>query len=210
MTYVPVGTQNDVITSRAPALVVLGGAGTGKTATAAAAAGAHLTATDVVRERQRRAMIAAGVVTGLPPRARVLFLSFSRTAVAQVIDRAGAVVGTLLDRIDVATFHGFAWRIVTRLWFALRLPAAADDPFERGTEGSRCVRGPNVRRPPARRPECPGSAGSWGLLQPSVLARHMRRVPGYRRQGMGGSCERSHRPHDASCSATSTSASTPR
>lgn len=113
MTYDPIGTQSDVITSRAPVVLVAGGAGTGKTTTAAAAAAAHLIAADVVREEQRLAMLATGAVTGLPPRARSLFLSFSRTAVAQVMDRAGGVVGKLLDRIEVATFHGFAWRIIT-------------------------------------------------------------------------------------------------
>lgn len=57
-------------------------------------------------------MIEAGAVQGLPPRARALFLTFSRTAVAQVLDRASTVVGPLLDRIDVVTFHGFAWRVL--------------------------------------------------------------------------------------------------
>jgi DNA helicase-2/ATP-dependent DNA helicase PcrA len=60
----------------------------------------------------RRLVIATGQVKSSPPRARVLFVSFSRTAVAQVIDRAANVVGPLLSRIDVVTFHGFAWRVV--------------------------------------------------------------------------------------------------
>lgn len=112
MIYSAVGTQNDVITTTAPVAVVLGGAGTGKTTTAAAAGAAHLRAADTVRDRQRRTAIVDGDVTALPPRARALFLSFSRTAVAQVVDRAAGVVGTLLDRIDVVTFDGFAWRVV--------------------------------------------------------------------------------------------------
>lgn len=111
MTYTPVGTQNDVINAAASVAVVLGGAGTGKTTTAAASASAHLSAADIVREQHRQTMIAASEVTALPSRARALFLSFSRTAVAQVIDRASGVVGPLLSRIDVVTFHGFAWRI---------------------------------------------------------------------------------------------------
>ncbi len=113
MTYTPVGTQLDVITTTAPIAVVIGGAGTGKTTTAAAAAAAHIRSSDTKRERVRRSMVAAGHVERLPARTRVLFMSFSRTAVAQVIDRAMDVVGTLLDRIDVVTFHGFAWRVLT-------------------------------------------------------------------------------------------------
>ncbi|MHB8448856.1 MAG: UvrD-helicase domain-containing protein [Mycobacteriales bacterium] len=109
--YVPIGTQLDVITTTAPVAVVLGGAGTGKTTTAAAAAAVHLRASDSEREQKRRAMVVAGNVSGLSPRARALFLSFSRTAVAQVIDRASSVVGPM-DRIDVVTFDGFAWRII--------------------------------------------------------------------------------------------------
>lgn len=112
MTYVPVGTQRNVITTTAPVAVVLAGAGTGKTITAAAAAAAHLHTSDCKREQQRRAMLAAGSVTRLPPRARALFLSFSRTAVAQVLDRASNVVGQLGDRINVITFDGLAWRII--------------------------------------------------------------------------------------------------
>ena len=112
MTYAPVGTQNDVINATAPVAVVVGGAGTGKTTTAAAAAAAHLHAADAAREQHRRRMIAQATVTALPPQARALFLSFSRTAVAQVIGRAAGVVGPLLQRIDVVTFDGFAWRII--------------------------------------------------------------------------------------------------
>jgi len=112
MIYTPVGAQNDVISTTAPVAVVLGGAGTGKTITAAAAAAAHLRAADTAREQHRRTMIADGEVAALPPQARVLFLSFSRTAVAQLIDRGSGVVGPLLSRIEVVTFDGFAWRII--------------------------------------------------------------------------------------------------
>jgi DNA helicase II / ATP-dependent DNA helicase PcrA len=112
MTYIPVGAQNEVITTTASVSVVLGGAGTGKTITAAAAAAAHLRARDRAREQQRRKLITDGNAIALPPKARVLFLSFSRTAVAQVIDRASRVVGPLLDWIEVVTFDGFAWRII--------------------------------------------------------------------------------------------------
>lgn len=112
MTYAPVGAQKAVVDTSAPVAVVLGGAGTGKTTTAAAAAAAHMKSNDAAREQVRRTMIATGQVQPLPPRARVLFVSFSRTAVAQVMDRAANVVGPLLARIDVVTFHGFAWRVV--------------------------------------------------------------------------------------------------
>jgi DNA helicase-2/ATP-dependent DNA helicase PcrA len=112
VTYVPSGTQNDVIASDAAVTVVVGGAGTGKTVTAAVAAGAHLVAADTDRDRRRHAMLLRGRLTGLPPRARALFLSFSRTAVAQVIDRAATAIGPLIQRIEVVTFHGFAWRVI--------------------------------------------------------------------------------------------------
>lgn len=115
MRYVPAGSQQDVITTTAPVAVVLGGAGTGKTTTAAAAAVTHLRSADSDRERQRQAMVVAGNVTGLAARSRALFLSFSRTAVAQVIDRAADIVGPMMDRIDVVTFDGFAWRIINDL-----------------------------------------------------------------------------------------------
>lgn len=112
MSYAPVGAQADVIASKAGVIAVLGGAGTGKTTTAAAAAAAHLEELDQERETNRLATIKAGGREPLPPRARVLFLSFSRTAVAQVIDRASDVVGPLMARIEVATFDGFAWRVI--------------------------------------------------------------------------------------------------
>ncbi|WP_165945202.1 hypothetical protein [Micromonospora sp. KC723] len=31
---------------------------------------------------------------------------------AQVINRAGGVISPYLQRIDVSTFHGFAWRVI--------------------------------------------------------------------------------------------------
>jgi len=55
----------------------------------------------------------SGKRTRLPAAQQALFLSFSRTAVAQIIDRAGAVIGPFGPRLEVATFHGFAWRIIT-------------------------------------------------------------------------------------------------
>ena len=112
MTYEPRGTQVDVIASTAPVLVVRGGAGTGKTTTAVAAARAHLDAADLVLREARRAAALSGRRKRLPAPQRALFLSFSRTAVTQILDRAGPVIGAHGPRLEVATFHGFAWRIV--------------------------------------------------------------------------------------------------
>jgi DNA helicase-2/ATP-dependent DNA helicase PcrA len=113
MTYEPRGTQNDVITSSAPVIVVRGGAGTGKTTTAVAAARAHLETADHQLQETRRTAAIADERTRLPAPHRALFLSFSRTAVTQIIDRAGSIIGPYGPRLEVATFDGFAWRIVT-------------------------------------------------------------------------------------------------
>ncbi len=143
MSYVPVGTQQDVIATTAPVTVVFGGAGTGKTTTAAAAAAVHLRDSDDLREQQRRSMLVTGRVRGLPPRGRVLFLSFSRTAVAQVIDRASSVVGPMMNRIDVVTFDGFAWRIISDFGASfgvsppLRIVSAADSRVPGAAAGMR-------------------------------------------------------------------------
>ncbi|WP_405573679.1 AAA family ATPase [Streptomyces phaeochromogenes] len=94
-------------------LVVSGGAGTGKTTTAVAAARARLKAADEELLRLRQEAARSGQRTRLPAAPRVLFLSFSRTAVAQIIDRAANVIGELRPRLEVSTFHGFAWRVIT-------------------------------------------------------------------------------------------------
>ncbi|CAM5242653.1 AAA family ATPase [Streptomyces hirsutus] len=112
MTYEAKGEQRDVIESTAPILVVLGGAGTGKTTTAVAAARRHLEDADERLALRRRTAHQSGRRTRLPAPERVLFLSFSRTAVAQIIDRSSNVIGPLAPRLEVATFHGFAWRII--------------------------------------------------------------------------------------------------
>jgi DNA helicase-2/ATP-dependent DNA helicase PcrA len=93
------GAQQEVCRSEAPTLLVLGGAGTGKTVTAAAAARAHLLRRDAT--------------TGAPGTERVLFLTFSRTAVTQILDRSRGVLQDVADRVDVLTFHGLAWRLIT-------------------------------------------------------------------------------------------------
>lgn len=94
MKFEPGSEQQRVIESTLPLLVVLGGAGTGKTTTACAAARAHL-------ERQET-----------PD--RVLFLSFSRASVSRVLQRARGLVGSWSSHIEVTTFHALAWSIVRR------------------------------------------------------------------------------------------------
>jgi DNA helicase II / ATP-dependent DNA helicase PcrA len=96
-TFTPAGQQQDICDSEAPTLLVLGGAGTGKTVTAAAAARAHLIRSDAAGKRGER----------------VLFLTFSRTAVTQILDRSRGILKDVADRVDVLTFHGFAWRLIT-------------------------------------------------------------------------------------------------
>jgi DNA helicase II / ATP-dependent DNA helicase PcrA len=112
VTYQPRGTQVDVITGTAPVLVVRGGAGTGKTTTAVAAVRAYLDDADRQRQDDRRAAVRSAQRTRLPAPQRALFLSFSRTAVTQILDRAGSVIGPHGQRLEVATFHGFACRVV--------------------------------------------------------------------------------------------------
>lgn len=111
MSYEPSGDQWDVIDSVAPVVVVLGGAGVGKTSTAAAAAAHRLANEDAGRAAVRRAT-PVGSGLALAPAKRVLFLSFSRTSVSQIIDRASSVLGSYRTRIDVMTFHGLAWRVL--------------------------------------------------------------------------------------------------
>ncbi len=111
MRYEPSAEQQAVITTEAPVAVVIGGAGTGKTTTAAAAAGRRLADRDQQRA-ETRVQASPGIAPALPPMKRVLFVSFSRTAVSQILDRATGVLGPRQNLIDVVTFHGLAWRIL--------------------------------------------------------------------------------------------------
>lgn len=99
MRFEPRPGQEAVFESTDPVLVVLGGAGTGKTTIAAA----------IVRKRldERRASGSAG-----PKRA--LFLSFSRAAVGQILDRTTGLLGTQAKDVEVTTFHAFAWHLIRR------------------------------------------------------------------------------------------------
>lgn len=112
MSYRPNDSQKLVISSTGHVVVVLGGAGTGKTTTAVAAARVHLEHADEHLTVKRRSAMLGGQRTKMSPPQRVLFLSFSRTAVAQIIDRAATVIGTYGPRLEVATFDGFAWRVI--------------------------------------------------------------------------------------------------
>jgi len=89
--------QQEVLDSKAPVLVVLGGAGTGKTTTAAALVRATLEGAENEGRRER-----------------ALFLSFSRAAAEQILSRSGDVLGTYRDRVEITTFHGFAWRLISK------------------------------------------------------------------------------------------------
>ena len=86
--------------------VVLGGAGTGKTTVAAA----------VVRkilDHQR--------ASGAQPR-RALFLSFSRAAVGQIVDRTNGTLGRQAGFVEITTFHAFAWHLIRRWGSTIGLP----------------------------------------------------------------------------------------
>jgi DNA helicase-2/ATP-dependent DNA helicase PcrA len=116
--YEPYTEQRAVIDSTDDVVVVLGGAGTGKTSTAAAAARAHLKRRDAVKA-------IAGVsdrVASSPGPDRVLFLSFSRASVTRIIDRSRTILGTYSDRVEVTTFHALAWRLIRRFGSAIDLP----------------------------------------------------------------------------------------
>ena len=82
--------------------------------------GAHAARARRRRDRQDRHRRSGGPRAPDPPRRReagagerVLFLTFSRTAVTQILDRSRGVLKDVADRVDVLTFHGFAWRLIT-------------------------------------------------------------------------------------------------
>lgn len=112
MTYKPGKEQQAVIDAVAPVVVVIGGAGAGKTTTAAAAARQRL---ELISEKRDQLVATSGVGKRppLPPRKRVLLVSFSKTAVSQILSRAAGVLGPHQEMLDVVTFHGMAWRILS-------------------------------------------------------------------------------------------------
>ncbi|MBA4020911.1 MAG: hypothetical protein C0482_00955 [Gordonia sp.] len=111
MSYDPSDKQRAVINATAPVIVVLGGAGSGKTTTAAATAAKRLADDDARRAALQRSTPIGSAPT-ITPTGRIMFLSFSRTSVSQILDRAASVLGTHQSRIEVVTFHGFAWRVL--------------------------------------------------------------------------------------------------
>src|SRR3954465_10491725 len=102
MNFEPRAGQDEVLTAPEPVVVVLGGAGTGKTTTAAAVV--------------RRELEAAAARVG--PR-RGLFLSFSRAAVSQILDRTAGSLGIQAAFVEVTTFHAFAWHLIQRFGASL-------------------------------------------------------------------------------------------
>ena len=86
--------QLEAVTAVERNVLVLGGPGTGKTTTALWAAREILESADA------------------QPWHRVLFLTFSRTAVSQIAKRAPTVFSGGGSRIEISTFHGFAWRVL--------------------------------------------------------------------------------------------------
>lgn len=86
--------QLEAVTNVERNVLVLGGPGTGKTTTALWAARETLECPDA------------------QPWHRVLFLTFSRTAVSQIAKRAPTVFSGGGNRIEISTFHGFAWRVL--------------------------------------------------------------------------------------------------
>ncbi len=97
--------QGPVLNAKDPVLVVLGGAGTGKTTVAAAAV---------------RKILDDARAPGAPKRA--LFLSFSRAAVDQIIDRTSDTFGRQAEFVEITTFHAFAWHLIRRWGSAIGLP----------------------------------------------------------------------------------------
>lgn len=96
--------QEEVIDATDQRMLVTGGAGTGKTTVALWAARTEL-------ERPGN------------EKRRALFLTFSRTAVDQIISRSRAVVAPVEGRIEVSTFHSFAYRLVRRFGYPTGLTA---------------------------------------------------------------------------------------
>jgi DNA helicase-2/ATP-dependent DNA helicase PcrA len=90
--------QQEVADLTAPSALVLGGAGVGKTTAALWAA--------------RRELTERGARDHPIPGGRVLFVTFSRTAVAQIRSRAPGVLTGLSEVVEILTFHGLAYRLL--------------------------------------------------------------------------------------------------
>ena len=81
----------DAVSTSDDRIIVLGGAGTGKTTTALWTARTYLeTSTET-------------------PAPRVLFLTFSRSAVSQITSRSPGVLSGYSDRVEILTFHALCY-----------------------------------------------------------------------------------------------------
>lgn len=99
ITFTDLMPEQQEVADLAPSTaLVLGGAGVGKTTTALWAARRELT------DHGRREYPL--------PDGRVLFVTFSRTAVAQIRIRAGGVLAGLGEAVEILTFHGLAYRLL--------------------------------------------------------------------------------------------------
>src|SRR5262245_43880789 len=87
--------QKRVVTATEPRVIVFGGAGSGKTSVALWSARHFLLSPEA------------------KPWHRVLFMTFSRTAVREIARRSGRALADVRDRVEIHTFHAFANRIVT-------------------------------------------------------------------------------------------------
>src|SRR5512132_2447448 len=103
--------QREVVDATEATLLVGGGAGTGKTTTALWTGRVELTRSDT------------------PPYKRVLFLTFSRTAVAQILTRARRVLTGTGNRVEILTFHGLAYWLLCHFG---RYAGGATVPLLRG------------------------------------------------------------------------------
>ena len=84
----------DAVVKSDTKVLVLGRPGTGKTTTALWTARTYLETSDE------------------KPAPRVLFLTFSRTAVSQIMARSPGVLSGFADHIEILTFHGLAYRLL--------------------------------------------------------------------------------------------------
>ncbi len=84
----------DAVVHSDDSMLVLGGPGTGKTTTALWSARAYL-------ENSEES-----------PSPRALFLTFSRSAVGQIMARSPGVMSGYEDRVEVTTFHALAYRLI--------------------------------------------------------------------------------------------------
>jgi DNA helicase-2/ATP-dependent DNA helicase PcrA len=118
VTFNPTPEQQAVIDAEDPVLIVVGGAGTGKTSIAALAAHTHLVAADEKLKASRHVAWRSGEDPSANQSGRVLFLSFSRASTARVLERIGPLLVPYRDRVEITTYHALAWRLIKQ-WGAL-------------------------------------------------------------------------------------------